>query len=127
MVSPKKDPMGKVVLGVFAVIVAVFIALAVYIATLRGRVSEKVLETRHQIALQLSKRNWPTGDSHGKLVDGHIDESVLPAPLADSASQKEVESFSDAFKTYTVYEFESEKDKQRLSIQIGTDFYKVHK
>ncbi len=127
MDSPKKDPMGKVVLGAFGVIAAIFIALAVYVATLRGRVSEKDLETRHQMALQIATRDWPSGDSSGEVVEGKIDDAKLPKMLADVSSVKEVESFSDAFKAYTIYEFELGKDKHRLSVQIGTNSYKVHK
>ena len=126
-IESRKDLQGNLLVGFFGVVILLFVAMVIGISMRIGRVSKADIEKRHVIATHLASRTWKAGASGGTIVDGHVDDATLPPELPAGTAITETESYSDMFKTMTVFEFEIGKDKSRCSIQIRDDAFQVYR
>lgn len=126
-IERKRDLHGNLVVAFFGTIIALFVGSIIFVSIMRGRVSKEELDNRRAIATYLARRDWKEGNASGRIVNGKAVESGLPAELSKDAKISETESYSDLFKTTTVFEFEVDTPPHRCSIKIGRDWFQVYR
>jgi hypothetical protein len=94
-------------------------------AAIRGLVSDSEMATRETIAQKLASRSWTEGPTYGKVVDGHLQESVIPPQSAKPNHLQLTKKYSDHFQTYTVFEFESKDFEWKYEIMVGRTYFRA--
>ena len=94
-------------------------------AAIRGLVSDSEMSSREFIARRLASRSWTDGTTYGKVVDGHLQESVIPPQSAKPNHLQLTKKYSDHFQTYTVFEFEGKDFEGKYEIMVGRTYFRV--